>query len=209
MANAPRGSTDWIIASSAVDDAGKGDNDWANPGNVTADDGTAADVTVTNVLTSHWLRSSHDFENLLPINAVITGVKVRVQISGPAGSVERVIEVQLHNGTTFIGTAKTPNTTIPDTDTDLDFGADDDTWDATLNLTQIGFCAAPVQFAIRVDTDKSFPGATVTVDAMWMKLHYGGSGGGGGGGGDMWPRQKGGPDSGPVVPGTAGDFLTQ
>ena len=208
MANTQGGSTDWIIASSAVDDSGKGTVTWMSPGAVTADDGNEASASVSSTNESHWLRSSHDFANLLPINAIITGVEVRAQCSGVAGSVERVIEVQLHNGVQFIGTAKTPNTTIPDSATDLDFGASDDTWDAVLNLIQIGFCTLPIQFAIRVDSDGGL-GRIVLVDAMWMKLHFGGSGGGGGGGGqNIWPRQQGGDDV-VVIPGSAGDFLGQ
>lgn len=206
MSNAPGGSTDWIIASSAVDDSGKGSVTWTGVANVTADDGSDAQASVSNSAASHWLRSSHDFEQLLPINAIITGVEVRVQCAGQVGSLERVIEVQLHNGVQFIGTAKTPNTEIPDSDTDLDFGGEDDTWDAVLNLIQIGFCALPVQFGIRVDSDSGL-GREVTVDAMWMKLHYGGSGGGGGGQ-NIWPRQQGGNDV-IVIPGSVGDFIGQ
>ena len=162
--------TGWIIAQSAVNDTGKGAVAWQNPNNVTADDGSNS-IAGLSTNESNWLRSSHDFENMLPIDSVITGVEVRVQIDGDASSTERVIEVQLHDGTVFIGTAKTPNTTIPDDPTNLDFGASDDLWDAVLNLIHIGFCAGtPVHFGVRVDSDGAFK--IVNVDATWMKLHH-------------------------------------
>lgn len=203
MPNTQGGSTDFVIAQSAVDDSAKGARTWNNPENVTADDGTNADVSVNNSNESHWLRASFDFQNKLPINANITGLVVRVQASGQAGTVQRVIEVQLHNGTAFIGTAKTPNTTIPDSATDLDFGGAEDTWDATLNLIQIGFCDNPVQVGIRVDSD-AIPNRTVNVDAMWMKIYFGGQGGNGGS--DIW-LQRGNGGGGPTIPGSAGDFI--
>ena len=192
--------TGWIIAQSAVNDSGKGTTVWANPGRVTADDGSNAEATL-NTTESQWLRSSHDFENMLPIDSVITGVEVRVQIDGDASSTERVIEVQLHNGTVFIGTAKTPNTTIPDDPTNLDFGASDDLWDAVLNLIQIGFCAGtPVHFGTRVDSDGAFK--IVNVDATWMKLHYLPKDDHPGGG----PRDIGGHANVVPPPGSHGDF---
>ena len=192
--------TGWIIAQSAVNDTGKGAVAWSNTSNVTADDGSNSVVNLsTNE--SNWLRSSHDFENMLPIDSVITGVEVRVQIDGDASSTERVIEVQLHNGTVFIGTAKTPNTTIPDDPTNLDFGASDDLWDAVLNLIQIGFCAGtPVHFGTRVDSDGSLK--NVSVDATWMKLHYLPKDDHPGGG----PRLIGGHDNNTIPPGGHGDF---
>ena len=194
--------TGWIIANAGVNDTGKGVVEWTNPGNVTADDGTNAQSSVGSS-DSNWLRSAHDFENMLPINSVITGVGCRVQVFGSASRVERVIEIQLHNGTVFIGTAKTPNTTIPDSATNLDFGGSEDTWDATLNLIHIGFCNNPVQFGFRVDGDGL--GGTVNCDVTWMKLHYlekpdrpgGGDAHVAGGGGGQ----------GPGTPGQHGDFV--
>ncbi len=193
--------TGFIIASAGVDDAGKGTVAWGNPGNVTADDGTDA-VSSVSANESHWLRSSHDFSGILPINAVITGVTVRLQVFGVAAKVERVIELQLHNGLEFIGSAKTPNTTIPDSATNLGFGGAEDMWDATLNLIQIAFCDNPLQFAFRVDGDGF--GASVSCDAMWIKIHYQQKDNHPGGG----PRDLGGfGNDGPKVPGQQGDFI--
>ena len=193
--------TGWIIAQSAVNDTGKGTIVWADPERVTADDGSNS-TAILNINESNWLRSSHNFENMLPIDSVITGVEVRVQIDGDASSTERVVEVQLHNGTEFIGTAKTPNTTIPNSPTNLDFGASDDLWDAVLNLIQIGFCAGtPVHFGTRADSDGS--SITISVDATWMKLHYLPKDDHPGGG----PRDIGGGDNvNPGPPGGHGDF---
>lgn len=204
MANSQGGETAFIIASSAVDDSGSGTRAWSNPSNVTADDATVADVSVNTSNESHWLRASFDFSNLLPINADITGVEVRIQLDGDVNDTQTVVEVQLHNGTVFIGTAKTPNTTIPNDPTNLDYGAFDDTWDATLNLIQIGFCGSAVQFGVRVKSSGAIS-RTVNADAMWMKIYYGGAGGGPVD--NFKPHQGGGgPDSGPTIPGTYGDF---
>lgn len=161
--------TGFVIASAGVNDTGKGTIGWTNPDRVTADDGSDATAGVGSS-ESNWLRSSHDFQGLLPISAVITGVTCRVQVSGSASRLERVIEIQLHNATEFIGTAKTPNTTIPDSDTDLDFGGADDDWDATLNIIQIGFCNNLFHFGFRVDGDGI--GGSVNCDATWMKIHF-------------------------------------
>lgn len=193
--------TGWIIAQSAVNDSSEGARAWVNPGRVTADDASNSSALVSSSAESNWIRSSHNFEQLLPINSVIVGLEVRIQVSGHAGTTERVIEVKLHNGTVFIGTTKTPNTTIPDSATNLDFGGAEDTWDATLNLIQIGFCTNPVQVGFRVDsTDAS--DQTVSADAIWMKLHFL----------EQNNRPRGDPrvtgqTSGPVPPGDRGDFI--
>lgn len=195
--------TGFVIAQSAVNDTGKGQKDWSDPGNVTADDGTYATVNINSINESNWLRSSHDFQNKLPIDSVIVGVTVRAQLSGIAGSVQRVIEVQLHNGTIFIGTAKIPNTTIPDSDTNLDFGGSEDTWGATLNLIQIGFSGNPLHVGIRADSDSGL-NKIVSADAVWIKLHYLPKANRPGG----QPREIGVlSDHGPRVPGRSGDFI--
>lgn len=196
--------TGFIIASSAVNDTAAGSIAWTNPGNVTADDGTNATANLSSSSgDSNYLRSSHPFAGILPINAVITGVECRIQVDGSAGRLERVVDIQLHNGTEFIGNAKTPNTTIPDDPTNLDFGGDGDLWGATLNLIQIAFCDNPVQFGWRGDSDGS-PATNINADAHWIRVFYQVQDDHPGGG----PRDLGGFfNDGPQIPGGKGDFI--
>jgi hypothetical protein len=155
-----------VGAGATVDTGGSA---WANPGNITADDGTNASCAVGTAaggVTGDTLRGS-TLGFAVPGGATITGIELRVQLSF-GGSASTIDSVNIGKDDSTLGTAKTPGTALTSTPTDYDFGSSSDLWGLSWTPAEIN--ASTLQGLLVVASAGA--GASVSCDAMWMNVHY-------------------------------------
>lgn len=147
-----------------------GDNDWVNPGNVSADDGTEAQITAaTYDANDHSYRlqaTNFNFASVVPAGSTIDGILVEIDRRSFAGAAEDQ-EVRLYDSTgTLVGDDKQTATAWPGTLTVASYGGAADTWNAGLDAADIrssGFGVALIVLATAANTDIGVDFIRVTV----------------------------------------------
>lgn len=139
--NPVNGVSNWGIAIGSVNNAtgpngaGTGTNifggTWANPGNITANDGSVATVTVSNPgagfgTSSPGFLSATNFGFAIPSTNSITGVQVEAKVQATASTGTSLIAELLINGST-IGLTRTVGP-LPTSSSFVSFGGTSDLW---------------------------------------------------------------------------------
>jgi hypothetical protein len=168
--------TGWIIAGQGRDVDRSANTDWTNPGNVTADDGTNA----TNALTSggsDWLVADTFDLSSIPSDATITGIEVRIQASSTVPFVfgSNFGQINIGKDDSTLGTERTADSSISffyqsTTAANYDFGGPFDLWGLTLSVADVQ--ASTFQARCWFDDNDPFGTPTVSVDAVWIRVHY-------------------------------------
>lgn len=147
-----------------------GDNDWTNPGNVGANDGSEAQITAATYDAgdhSFRLRASN-FGFTIPAGATIDGIVVEIERRDFAGDAQDQ-EVRLFDSTgTLVGDDKQTATSWPASATIATYGGAADTWTAGLDVTDINsanFGVALIVLANSANTD-------IGVDFIRITVHY-------------------------------------
>lgn len=147
-----------------------GDNDWTNPGNISANDGSEAQITAATYDTgdhSYRLRAQN-FGFTIPAGATIDGIVVEIEQRSFAGAAEDQ-EVRLYNGTgTLVGDDKQTATAWPGTATIATYGGSTDDWNAGLtdaDVNDVDFGVAHIVLATANNTD-------IGVDFIRVTVHY-------------------------------------
>jgi len=168
-------STGLTIAGAGANNADAGDDAWANPGNVTADDGTNASSGGLKGETSQYLHATN-FGFSLPTGAVPTGIEVRVQRLQSVGGGTPTIKdhtIQLIKAGSRAGDNKADlATTWPSSATNKDYGGATDLWGTTWTAAQIN--ASNFGVAVRAEETFATSGsiADARVDAIWINVTY-------------------------------------
>lgn len=149
-----------------------GDDSWANPSRITADDGSTSDVEMTLAGDeSHWLVADTFNLSSIPDGATILGVTARLQVyTSGTGDRGDVIEVVIGKNDSTLGTIKTPNSDInSQSPLNYDYGGASDLWGLSLTAAEVK--ASTFQFRIAT---RSQGGTFRThhVDAMWVNVTY-------------------------------------
>jgi len=162
------GTTGWVIAS-AGSNVSNNSTDWVNPGNITADDGTSATCAPAGFDDTDWLRATFDLSTLIPSGATIDGVKVRYQASRSAAGPEEGDLYLVIGGVSELGANRSTFTAITATPTNYDRGGVADLWSLSISRAQ----AVATDFGFQVFfTDRDSGSDTVSVDAMWINVHF-------------------------------------
>jgi hypothetical protein len=167
-------STGFVVAGQgrAVNRTG-GTTAWSNPGNITADDGSNATVSMTFVgstVQSHWLvADTFDFSSI-PDGSTIDGVQVRAQLSVNTASGTVYDAVVIGESDASLGTPKAPGTALTTTPTNYDQGSSSDLWGLTLSAADVK--ASTFQARIAVEASAFFSARTFSCDAIWVNVHY-------------------------------------
>jgi hypothetical protein len=154
------------IAGTGADDASTGSQAWSNPGNITADDGSVASVTLPGPHDlSHYLKATN-FGFAIPAGAIITGIVASVERSSD-GVVQIDSEVRIVKGGVIGSTNKAIGTLIPGSLTLQDFGGVTDLWGETwtpadINASNFGFVYAGAEGTFK----------TISVDQMKITVYY-------------------------------------
>jgi len=161
------GTTGWVIANagSSVSD---GWTAWTNPTRVTADDASYATCAPPELDSTDWLRATFDLSALIPSGATINGVKARFQASrGSSGP--REVQVYLVVGGTQVGSNKSAGAILTGTPTNYDRGGAADLWGTSITQAQ----AVATDFGFQIEFGDDDSGSdTVSVDAMWINVHF-------------------------------------
>lgn len=168
-------STGWLLAGAGANgDYGPGGIAWDNAGNITADDDTAAtpQFNLNGSVPTDYLQAT-DFGASIPAGAILTGVEVRIQrLRTAAGSgvmADRVVSLIV--GGTIVGDNNADTTTDwPGTFTDKDYGGAFDLWGLGLTLEQVQ--ASDFGVALQAEFVTPSGNRSVSVDAIWINIHY-------------------------------------
>lgn len=150
-----------------------GDDDgWVNPGNVSADDGSEAQVTAAsfdaNDQTFALRCSNFDFASVIPAGSTIDGITVEVAQRRFAGAA-RDDQVQLFSAPgTVIGDNKATATAWPATETTATYGGAADTWNASPTDTMV----RDPNFGVQVKAFATAANTDVGIDFVRMTITY-------------------------------------
>ena len=145
-----------------------GDNDWLTPSNVTADDGTEAQITAaTYDAADHSYRlTATNFGFWVPTGSTIDGITVEIDRRCFAGAAQDQ-EVRLYDSTsTLVGDDKQTATAWPASLAIATYGGVADTWTAGFDTTDINssnFGVALIVLADAANTDIAVDFIRVTV----------------------------------------------
>jgi hypothetical protein len=158
--------TGFVIAGAgATVNIGSGPS-WANPGNVTADDGTNATATVTFPAAQSDALKASNFGFDIPVGATIDGIEVRAQLVETGGTAV-YNSVNIGKDDSTLATPKDPAAALDGTPTDYDQGGAADLWGLTWTRAEIN--SANFQVRVGVDLNAS---SSAGCDAIWVKVYY-------------------------------------
>ncbi len=148
-----------------------GDDDWVSPTNVSADDGTQAQITAASFDAtdqSYRLKATNfGFDAVVPAGATINGITVEIDRRCFAGAAQDQ-EVRLYDSSaTLVGDDKQTATAWPATLETVSYGGASDTWNASLDADDIrssSFGVALIVLADGANTDIGVDFIRVTVD---------------------------------------------
>jgi hypothetical protein len=161
--------TGWVIAGSGQNNTILGGTDWANPGNITADDGSRATSGNTGFPDSTRYLRAYNFGFAIPAGATIDGMEVRAQRHAGAGVINDVSIRLFISEFTLTGDDKSVGASWSTTpDTVATFGGATDLWGATPTEAQVE--DAGWGWGMVGDDTSGFQ--TLFCDVMEMKIYY-------------------------------------
>lgn len=148
-----------------------GDDNWVNPTNISADDGTEAQITAATydaADTSYRLKATNfGFSADVPAGSTINGITVEIDRRCFAGAAQDQ-EVRLYDSTaTLVGDDKQTATAWPASLAVATYGGASDMWTSGLDADDIrsaGFGVALIVLADAANTDIGVDFIRVTVD---------------------------------------------
>lgn len=159
-------NTGFVIAGAGAN-INTGNQSWANPSRITADDGSRSIVS-TEGSTSDTLKASN-FGFSIPENATIVGIETRVQLRREAGNGGTFRYVNVGKSDAVLGTSKNPNEAIGTSDQNFDDGGAADLWGLSWTPAEINAST----FQVRARIEGQFFGAPdIGCDAIWCRVFY-------------------------------------
>ena len=167
-------TTPWTLPRSGINVTGVGDDNWTNPGRITADDNSEARADINDLDESRYLRGT-DFGFLIPAGATINGIEVRIERDAETANRLRDLEVFLMKSGTIAGDNKAVLTgSYSKSTVNVDYGGGSDLWNTTwtpaeINATNFGISFRCWKYATQdnarwVDIDKIQIRVTYTPD---------------------------------------------
>jgi hypothetical protein len=148
-----------------------GDDDWVNPGNVSADDGTEAQITVATFDAADMSYRLHlrNFGFTIPTDATINGIVVEIDRRCFAGAAQDQ-EVRIYDEAgVAVGDDKQTATAWPATLGIATYGSSSDVWSwttvAPAKINDVDFGVALIALADAANTD-------IAVDFIRVTVHY-------------------------------------
>lgn len=164
-------NTGWVLAGQGRN-VDRGQGDWTNPGNITADDGsnaTNAGVTALGDTTDWIVADTFALSALIPSNATITGFEMRVQASSNQALFTGFDTVNVGKDDSTLGTSKSVDLAITSSMVNYDFGGPLDLWGLTWTRSEAIAAGTQARAFFRND---SFSTATFSVDAIWIRVWF-------------------------------------
>lgn len=157
----------------STSDPGSGQN-WTNPGNIVADDGSYATCSVTTGQTSDWLIGT-DYDFAIPAGATINWVALVVPCHVATGDEVVILDAKLVVGGSIVGTNKADpslNVINPGSDTDqaVPPSGPASTWGNALTAELVN--AVDFGVAIRISGQDVVTLATASVDTLALTVNY-------------------------------------
>jgi hypothetical protein len=155
------------FAGTGADDAAIGTVAWANPGNITANDGNYATATLTNAV-SHYLKAT-SFGFAIPTSATINGIAVTVR-RNTANSLVFDSSVRLLKAGVLTGNEGSSRANWPIGTSDPAYGAASDLWGATWTPADINGATFGVEFAALTGIGAGT--VVANVDSIQVTVYY-------------------------------------
>ena len=147
-----------------------GDNDWVNPGNVSADDDSLADITAPtfDAGDDSFRLIASNFGFTIPAGSTIDGIVVEIERSNAAGA-SSDNEVRLYDSTaTLVGDNKAAGGDWPTALTLATYGGAADTWTAGLDDVDVNDPDFGVAFIVNADAANT----DIAVDFIRVTVYY-------------------------------------
>lgn len=158
-------STGFTLAGAGANNADAGNDDWANPSRVTADDGSTSDAGGLNGTTQYLHATS--FGLSVPTGAIVEGVEVRVDRSANDPNFQDHTIQLIVSGSRAGDNKADTGSDWPTSPATVDYGGEADLWGNVLSPAIVN--ASTFGVAIRGTYASSVQGL---VDAIWINIHY-------------------------------------
>lgn len=151
---------------------GEDNNDWTNQSNITADDGTEAQITAASYDTgdSSYVLYARNFGFSVPSDATIDGITVTIERRAFAGgAIDN--DVRLTTGTTSgdrIGSTKASGFAWPGTSSNAQYGGAADLWGATLTPADVN----DAFFGVAISVLATANNTDIGVDKILVEVNY-------------------------------------
>lgn len=143
-----------------------GSTNWTNPGNVTANDGSNANVVLGPSVDTKWL-DSHSYGFAIPSDATVLGIVGTAEITG--STTGKLKGFQLLKAGVLAGTDKAPNLSFTGSLTVHNYGSSTDLWGTTWTPAEINSTG----FGLALYVGGTFAGgAVIDVDYMQVTVYY-------------------------------------
>lgn len=164
-------STGFTICGTGANVTGVGTEAWANPGNITADDGNNASgaAAAKNEQMNYLVGSNFGFS--IPTGSTIDGIEARLQASDPSG-VAGITHVIIYKDNSTPGNdLEAGTTTVTSTPTNYDYGSSSQLWGLTWTAAEIN--SANFQLRISMNAGSTgFSAGDPAVDFLAVNVHY-------------------------------------
>lgn len=163
--------TGWVICGTGANDSSVGTEAWANPGNITADDATYADVTAASKNEQTYYIKGSNFGLSVPAGATIDGIEIRGQFYDSTGAPTSFINyARVEHPTLGVGDDQETGSTILDfTPTNYDYGGPTELHGLSWTSSDVNNSGFAVLYSI--NTGEGFTRAPYC-DAIWVKVYY-------------------------------------
>ena len=158
--------------SAATNDATLGSVDWSNPGNVVADDGTAATAALTTggSTTSKYLKAT-GFGFNIPSSATITGVMAEVERYKDV-STNKIQDaaIRLVKANSVVGNSQSSNTVLTSVPTYRSYGHDTNLWGTSLTPSDVNSTTFGLAYSASFTSGSGT--TNVNVDHIRLTVYY-------------------------------------
>lgn len=166
-------STGFTLAGTGANLTGVGTEAWANPGNVTADDGSVANANAASAdeQTNYLVGSNFGFS--IPAGATIDGIEARYQMHDAAGFPSATIsEVRLgKDNTTPSDDLEAGSTALTSTPTNYTYGSSSSLWGLSWTPGEVNASTFQARISCNAGNFFGSPG-DAQCDAIWVNVHY-------------------------------------
>lgn len=164
-------STGFTICGTGANNTDVGTEAWANPGNITADDGSDADgsAAAKDEQMNYLVGSNFGFS--IPAGATIDGIEARIGDASDNQADAGITHVIIYKDNSTPGNdLETGETIISSTPTNYDYGGATELWGLSWTPSEIN--ASTFQLRISMNANGFGSGGNPAVDFLAVNIHY-------------------------------------
>jgi hypothetical protein len=160
--------TGWVDVGTGVYDTSYGTTAWVSPEQITADDGSNAQIISVGAVTSYYLKGTNVGLSI-PAEATIDGIEVRLEGRKSNAVTQTIDRIRLVDEAGTIGTTdRSAGETFTTSDVFYPFGGASDLWEDTWSETDV----EDIDFGFVLAVVKGANFAQCFIDVFQVKVYY-------------------------------------